>query len=91
VLGLGELIVLLLGIVHQVVSLRGRLLGLALLAKGAMDVALHGSTVFEKMHRLPPMEQVGGLECLLEVFQVFSTPAGLGLATWSAAATISSL
>jgi hypothetical protein len=54
VLGLGELVVLLLGIVRQVVSLQGRLLGLALLAKGAMDVALHGSTFFEKMHRLPP-------------------------------------
>ena len=67
VLGLGELIVFLLGAVHRVAGLQGSLLGLALLAEGATDVALHGSAVLEEMLRLPPMEGVGGLECLLEV------------------------
>ena len=43
-------------------------MGLALLAEGAMDVALHGGIVLEKMLHLTPMEWVGGLERLLEVF-----------------------
>jgi hypothetical protein len=41
-LGLQELGVFLLGTPRQVASLQGRLMGLALLAEGAMDVALHG-------------------------------------------------
>ena len=53
-LDLGELVVFLLGTVRWVASLRGRLLGLALLAMGATDVALHGGIVLEKMLRLPP-------------------------------------
>jgi hypothetical protein len=53
-LSLGELIVFLLGTVRRVTGLRGRLLGLALLAEGATDVALHGSVVLEKMLCLPP-------------------------------------
>jgi hypothetical protein len=76
-LGLEELVVLLLGIIHRVTGLRGRLLGLSLLAEGATDVALHGGTVLEKMLRLPPMEWVGGFERLLEVFRVCSAPVGL--------------
>jgi hypothetical protein len=67
-LGLVELIVFLLGTVCWVASLQGRLLGLALLAEGAMDVALHGITILEEMLCLPPMEWAGGLERLLEVF-----------------------
>ena len=61
-LGLGELIVFLLGAICRVISLRGRLLGLALLAEGAMDVALHDSAVLEKMLRLPPNGTGRGLE-----------------------------
>jgi hypothetical protein len=55
-LALGELIVFLLGTVRRVTGLGGRLLGLALLAEGATDVALHGSTVLEEMLHLPPVE-----------------------------------
>ena len=66
-LGLEQLIVFLLDAIHWVTSLQDKLLGLALLAEGAMDVALHGSTVLEKMLRLPPMERVGRLKRLLEV------------------------
>jgi hypothetical protein len=76
-LSLGELVVFLQGTACLVASLRGRLLGLALLAKGAMDVALHGCVVLEKMLRLPPMEQAGGLKRLLEVFRSCSSPVGL--------------
>jgi hypothetical protein len=76
-LGLRELIVFLLGAICRVAGLQGRLLGLALLAEGAIDVALHGSIVLEKMLRLPLMERAGGLECLLEVFWVCNMPAGL--------------
>ena len=65
---LRELGVFLLGASHWVPSLQGRLLGLALLAKGATDVALHASTVLEEVLCLPPMEWAGGLEPLLEVF-----------------------
>ena len=54
-LSLGKLIIFLLGTVH-------------LLPEGAMDVALHGGIVLEKMLHLTPMEWVGGLERLLEVF-----------------------
>ena len=52
-LNLGELGVLLLGISRWVVGLQGRLLGLALLAEGATDVALHGGVVLEKMSPTP--------------------------------------
>jgi hypothetical protein len=76
-LDLGELVVFLLGVVYQVVGLQGRLLGRALLAKGAKDVALHGSTVLEKMLRLPHVERARGLEHLLKVFWACSVPAGL--------------
>jgi hypothetical protein len=75
-LSLVELIVFLLGTVRRVAGLRGRLLVLALLAEGAMDVALHGITVLEEMLCLPPMEWAGGLERLLEVFQACSAPRG---------------
>ena len=57
-----------LGTFRQVIGLRGRLLGLALLDEGAMDVALHGSIVLEEVPGLPPMEQAGGLEHRLKVF-----------------------
>ena len=73
-LGLGELVVFFLGTVHWVTGLWGRLLGLALLAKGATDVALQGGAVLEKMLHLPPMERVGGLEHRLKVFQSCSAP-----------------
>ena len=52
-------------------------LGLALLAEGAMDVALCGSVVLKKMFCLHPMEWARGLEHLLEVFQACSMPIGL--------------
>jgi hypothetical protein len=76
-LGLGELIVFLLGTVHQVTSLWGKLLGLALLAEGATNVNLHGRAVLEEMLWLPPVEGAGGLECLLEVLSVCATPTRL--------------
>jgi hypothetical protein len=76
-LALGELVGFLLGAVCRVAGLGGRLLGLALLAEGATNVALHGSTVLEEMLHLPPMEQVGGLECLLKVFRACSAPTRL--------------
>ena len=44
-LGLRKLIIFLLGAIRWVVGLRGRLLGLALLAEGAIDVALHDGAV----------------------------------------------
>ena len=72
-----ELNVFLLDISCRVTNLQGRLLGLALLVKGAMDVALHGGVVLEMMLCLPPMKWVGGLERLLEVFRACSAPAGL--------------
>jgi hypothetical protein len=46
-LSLGELIVFLLGVIRRVAGLHGRLLGLALLAEGATNVALHGSIVVD--------------------------------------------
>jgi hypothetical protein len=67
VLGLGELTVFLLGTVCWVTSLQGRLLGLALLAVGATDVVLHGSTVHDEMLCLPLVEGAVGLERLLKV------------------------
>jgi hypothetical protein len=53
-LDLRELIIFLLGIIRRVTGLWGRLLGLALLAKGATDVALHGGAALEKMLCLAP-------------------------------------
>jgi hypothetical protein len=87
---LGELVVFLQGTACRVTSLRGRLLGLALLAKGATDVALHGCVVLEEMLRLLPMERAGGLERLLEVFQSCSAPTGLRSGGVVTAVTISS-
>jgi hypothetical protein len=58
---LEELIVLLMGAVRRVAGLRCRLLGLALLAEGATDVAIHGSAVLEKMLRLPSWNVKGDL------------------------------
>jgi hypothetical protein len=60
-LNLEELVVLLLGTIRRVAGLWCRLLGLALLAKGATDVAIHGSVVLEKMLCLPLVEWVGGI------------------------------
>ena len=76
-LGLRELGVFLLGAICWVTSLQGRLLGLALLAEGATDVAPHGSAILEEVLCLPPMEQAGGLERLLEVFWACASPVGL--------------
>ena len=67
-LGLWELDVFLLGAFCQVAGLQGKLLGLALSTEGATDVALHGGVVLEEVLYLPPVEWVGGLESLLEVF-----------------------
>jgi hypothetical protein len=53
-LGLRALVVFLLGAVRWVIGLQGRLLGLALLAEGATDVALCGSIVLEEVPSLPP-------------------------------------
>jgi hypothetical protein len=61
VLGLVELGVLLLGAVCRCTGLQDRLLGLALLAESATDVASNSSAVHEKVLRLPPVERVGGL------------------------------
>jgi hypothetical protein len=42
-----------------------------------MDVALHGGAVLEEVLCLPPVERVGGLERLLEVFWACASLAGL--------------
>jgi hypothetical protein len=42
-----------------------------------MDVALDGDVVLEEVLRLPPMERVGGLECLLKVLGARAPPTGL--------------
>jgi hypothetical protein len=76
-LSLGELVVFLLGTVRQVTGLRGRLLGLALLAEGAMDVALHGSVVLEKMLCLPSWNGQGDSSTFLKCFGACSAPVGL--------------
>jgi hypothetical protein len=39
-------------------------MGLALLAKGATDVASYGGAILEEVLHLSPMGWVGGLECL---------------------------
>ena len=65
------------GDIRRLADLRGRLLGLALLAEGATDVALDGGAVFEEVLRLPPMEQEGGLKRLLEVLGARTMPVGL--------------
>ena len=76
-IGLKEFGVVLYGSVRWLASLQGRLLGLALLAEGAMDVAPDGGTIFEEVLRLPPMEQEGGLKSLLEVLGACTSPVGL--------------
>jgi hypothetical protein len=55
-LGLWELIVFLLGASCWIIGLQGWLLGLALLANGATDIALHGSIVLKEGLCLPPVE-----------------------------------
>ena len=62
-LGLGELGVLL-GVVRWFTGIQSLLLGLALLAEGATNVALDGGTIFEEVLHLPPVEREGGLERL---------------------------
>jgi hypothetical protein len=74
---LGELGVVLHGSIHEFASLRGWLLGLALLAKGATDVAPDGGTTFEEVLCLPTVERAGGFERLLEVLGARSAPTGL--------------
>ena len=76
-LGLQELGVFLLGPSYWFASLQGRLLGLALLAEGAIDVTLHGGIVLEEVLCLPPVEWAGGLERLLKVFWACTSPARL--------------
>jgi len=66
VLGLGELIVFFLGTIRRVASLQGRLLGLALLAEGAMNVALHGSIVLEEILHFPPWKAQGASSAFLK-------------------------
>jgi hypothetical protein len=58
-LGLGEFGVFLQGASCQVIGLQGKLLGLALLAEGATNVAIHGGVVLEKVLCLPPVERAG--------------------------------
>jgi hypothetical protein len=76
-IGLKDLGVFLLGVVCQVVSLWGRLLGLALQGKGAMDVTPNGGTVLPEVLRLFLVEWVGGLERLLEVLGACTAPTRL--------------
>jgi hypothetical protein len=61
----------------MVIGVRGRLLGLALLAEGATDVAPHGGAVLQKMLHLPTVERAGGLEHLLEVLRARTVLVGL--------------
>jgi hypothetical protein len=75
-LSLRELCVLL-GVVRPFAGLQGRLLGLALLAKGDKNVAPDGGAVLEEVLCLPPMEQAGALKCLLDVIGVRTPPTGL--------------
>jgi hypothetical protein len=77
-LGLGELGVLL-GVVCPFAGLPGRLLGHALLAKDATNVAPDGGVVLEEVLCLPPVEQAGALKCLLKVIGVRTPPTGLKL------------
>lgn len=53
-LSLGELGLLLLGTVYRFASLWGRLLGLTLLAEGAIDVAPNGAAIVEEVLPSPP-------------------------------------
>ena len=76
-IGLEELGVVLRGVVRWLASLWGWLLGLVLLAKGAVDVAPNGGIVFEEVLHLPLMEWAGGLERLLQVLWTRTTPVGL--------------
>jgi hypothetical protein len=77
-LRLGELGVLL-GIVRRFAGLPSRLLGHALLAKDAMNVAPNGGIVLEEVLCLPPVEQAGDLKCLLKVIGVHTPPTRLKL------------
>jgi hypothetical protein len=76
-IGLGELSVFLKGCFGRVASLRGRLLGSALWAKGATDVAPHSGVVFQDMPHLAAVERARGFERLLEVFRTHGAPMGL--------------
>jgi hypothetical protein len=73
---LRKLGVILWGGVCRLISLVGRLLGLALLAEGAMDVSRNGGTIFEEVLRLSLMERAGGLERLLKVLRACAMPQG---------------
>jgi hypothetical protein len=73
-IGLGELGVVLRGGVRWLIGLWGWLLGLALLAEGATDVALDGGAILEEVLHLPSMERAGGFECLLKVLGVRTVP-----------------
>ena len=74
-LGLEELIVFLLGTICRVANLWGRLLGLALLAEGATDVALHASVVC-----LPPWNGQGDSSTFSKCSSHAACPWGRGLA-----------
>jgi hypothetical protein len=60
-IGLRKLSVVLWGGVRRLASLRGRLLGLALLAEGSTNVAAIGGTVFEEVLCLSPCNGQGAL------------------------------
>jgi hypothetical protein len=74
---LGELGVVLWSGVRWLASLWGWLLGLALLAVGATDVAPNDGAVLEEVLHLPSMERAEGFECLPEVFGACIAPVGL--------------
>ena len=76
VLGLWELVVFLLGVVHWVATLLGKLLGLALLGEGATNVALHGGAVLEKMLRLSPWNGHGDSSAFSKCFGCTARPQG---------------
>ena len=62
-LGLRKLNIFLLDIIHWLASLHDRLLGLTLLAKGAIDIDSNGGTSLKEVIHLPTMDQTEGFEC----------------------------
>jgi hypothetical protein len=63
---LRKLSVIFWGSIHRLASLGGRLLGLALLAEGAMDVASNCGTVFEEVFAYPSCNGQGASSTFLK-------------------------
>jgi hypothetical protein len=75
-ISLQKLGVILWGGVHRLASLGGRLLGLALLAEGATDVAPDGGAVFEEVLLLSPWSKKGASSTFSKCMGRASCPQG---------------